>query len=632
MQVSGLHEASPEKLIGFNQVNQQKQRDDALVFLLSCFGSGQPTDNAKSFIQWLNSEDETAKALMSNRNYAVFGLGNSRTHKQNYNIVGKNADARLEELGGRRLHALGLGDDSDCIEDDFDAWSKSLIESLSSLDTDSKAVDKTEQNANKGKNIVSSDAKAVSASVPKENKINDPTDTQTGSMCLADFTGEAAKPIAKLPGSTTHNFPEIILNECYPEGRKPKKHLFDCPNFYAEGTAPFNVLSNRVLAPGQESLREAFISQNGQSEGLYRVGDLVWIYPQNHPILVSAYVKAVNANPFAIIEGVKEEAGVAVDGNAKPRQYPYPVGLTVYETLQHCVDLSASPSLSFARAILDRNNIDYKTMIDEPRRTTLDLLLEPASRKLSLSELLFQLPPMRPRYYSISSSPNVHPNEIRIVYRPLKYITSRGVLREGVATSYLNVTVPAFDDDEKGEHQKSFFPTLPAGIMRNSGFNLPDDPSIPILMIAGGCGIAPFRSFLEERLYLAQSNVGANVLGEAYLFFGVRHEDDEVYNTIIKNAKDVGALTEAIISYSSSFCGKSRFVSSDLEANGALVYSLLERGGHVYLCGGASGLAWTSVKAIKTIIAHHGKLSAEEAESQFDKLLQEGRYHEDISD
>jgi NADPH-ferrihemoprotein reductase len=619
-----LHEAPPEKLVGLEKGNQESHSDDAIILLLSCFGTGQPTENAKSFIQWLNSDNEAAKSLLRNRNYAVFGLGNSRTHKQNYNIVGKKADARLEELGGKRIHALGLGDDSECIEDDFDSWSKSLIETLAKLD--SQDVNMVVDNASKGENC-KGNPDFFAAPVPNVNEEVNVTDTNSysGSLCLSELARET-KSLAKASITVVHNFPELLLNDCYPAGRKPKKQLFDCPNFYAEGTAPFSVLSNRVLSPGQESLREAVLAPCGLSEGLYRVGDLLWIYPQNHPIQVAAYVRAMNMNPRAIIEGVLE-----MDRNSKPRQYPYPLGLTVHETLQHCVDLSASPSLSLARAILGQE-VDYKTTIDEPRRTTLDLLLEPGSRKLSLSELLCLLPPMRPRYYSISSSPNVHPNEIRIVYRPVKYITSRGVLREGVATSYLSLTVPAFDDDERGEHYKTFFPTVAAGVMQNSGFSLPDNPSIPIVMIAGGCGIAPFRSFLEERLYLAQTVVEDNSLGEAYLFFGVRHEDDEVYRTIINHAQEAGAITKAIISHSNPFCGDARFVANDLEANGELIYGLLKRGGHIYLCGGATGLAWTSVNAIKAIIAQHGKMGTEEAENYFERLLQEGRYHEDISD
>ena len=49
--------------------------------------------------------------------FSVFGLGN-KTY-EHYNVMGKFFDKRLEELGGKRLTALGLGDDDGNIEEDF---------------------------------------------------------------------------------------------------------------------------------------------------------------------------------------------------------------------------------------------------------------------------------------------------------------------------------------------------------------------------------------------------------------------------------------------------------------------------------------------------------------------------------
>jgi NADPH-ferrihemoprotein reductase len=69
--------------------------------------------------------------------------------------------------------------------------------------------------------------------------------------------------------------------------------------------------------------------------------------------------------------------------------------------------------------IIGRKDIDYKAEVAYPRRTVLDLILQ-HGRRLSLEDLLFQVVPMKPRYYSIASSNMKHPNEIRLVYRRVK--------------------------------------------------------------------------------------------------------------------------------------------------------------------------------------------------------------------
>ena len=49
--------------------------------------------------------------------------------------------------------------------------------------------------------------------------------------------------------------------------------------------------------------------------------------------------------------------------------------------------------------------------------------------------------------------------------------------------------------------------------MQTGLFRLPEDTSKPVIMIGPGTGIAPFRSFLEERMV-----TGAT--GKNWLFFG----------------------------------------------------------------------------------------------------------------
>ena len=57
-----------------------------------------------------------------------------------------------------------------------------------------------------------------------------------------------------------------------------------------------------------------------------------------------------------------------------------------------------------------------------------------------------------------------------------------------------------------------------------AGFRLPDDATVPIIMIGPGTGLAPFRGFLQERA--ARKAKGAT-LGPAMLFFGCRHPDQD---------------------------------------------------------------------------------------------------------
>ena len=85
------------------------EHEKQVVLVLACYGVGEPTDNARSFVRWLQ---DPARTPLPHLKYAVFGLGSSKTHKSNYNVVAKSVDARLQALGATRCFPLGLGDDS----------------------------------------------------------------------------------------------------------------------------------------------------------------------------------------------------------------------------------------------------------------------------------------------------------------------------------------------------------------------------------------------------------------------------------------------------------------------------------------------------------------------------------------
>jgi hypothetical protein len=66
--------------------------------------------------------------------------------------------------------------------------------------------------------------------------------------------------------------------------------------------------------------------------------------------------------------------------------------------------------------------------------------------------------------------------------------------------------------------------------------------------------------------------------------------------------------------------------------NGEKIWSALKQGGTIYLCGGASGFGAAVTRAIKTVLAQHGGMTAMQAEDYIKELLEKDRFLEDLAD
>ena len=334
------------------------------------------------------------------------------------------------------------------------------------------------------------------------------------------------------------------------------------------------------------------------------------LYPKNSHCVVEAYVNLLGVDPHTIIQEPEQS------GNKK---YPHPTGITLFETLLHCVDLGAVPSPAFSRELLGRKDIDYKNDIANPRRTVLDLALE-ANGRVSLEDLLYNLTPMQPRYYSIASSPLVHASQVYLTYRPVKYVTTRGEIREGTCTTYMqNLGTGAH---VIGSTQTPIRPFDYPRILKRPSCSWREDVALP-----------PFVPLWKNDWHLQQI---LNVqFGEGILYLGFRTPTDEVYRDMVNYAVDVGVLTDAQVSYTSG-CVKPdqqcQLVSDTVRANGKQVWDLMESGGYTYLCGGARTFGAAIEHEVIGIIQEYGNMTEKEAIDYLRNLIKEGRFCEDLAD
>lgn len=177
--------------------------------------------------------------------------------------------------------------------------------------------------------------------------------------------------------------------------------------------------------------------------------------------------------------------------------------------------LKASKSDAATQTLNDLSE-NYAKEVLEKRVSVLDILEANPDVQPTFAQFLEMVPPMRIRQYSISSSPIWNPQRVSLTVSVIKAPALSGKDEEfmGVASTYLDGLQPG--------------DKVQMAVRPSNAFHLPTDPSIPIVMIAAGSGIAPMHGFIQERALQKES--GRDV-GKMLLFFGCRSpEEDYLYS------------------------------------------------------------------------------------------------------
>jgi sulfite reductase (NADPH) flavoprotein alpha-component len=222
--------------------------------------------------------------------------------------------------------------------------------------------------------------------------------------------------------------------------------------------------------------------------------------------------------------------------------------------------------------------------------------------------LVEALDPLQPRLYSISSSFHAHPGRISLTVDTVRYQIAKRQ-RLGVASTFLAERVKPGD-------------TVKVYVQKAHNFGLPADPTVPIIMIGPGTGIAPFRAFLCDRM-------ATKATGRNWLFFGhQRRDSDFFYEEELAGMRAAGVLTRLSLAWSRD--DKEKFYVQDrMRQLGADLWQWLSDGAHFYVCG-AVRMGQDVERAMVDIVTEHGRRNTSEAIAFVTDLKKRGRYQADV--
>ncbi|MGL4860937.1 MAG: NADPH-dependent assimilatory sulfite reductase flavoprotein subunit, partial [Enterobacteriaceae bacterium] len=160
-------------------------------------------------------------------------------------------------------------------------------------------------------------------------------------------------------------------------------------------------------------------------------------------------------------------------------------------------------------------------------------------------------------------------------------------------------------------------------IETNDRFRLPAAADTPIIMIAAGTGIAPFRAFMQYR-----QATGAT--GHNWLLFGNPHfTEDFLYQVEWQRYVKSGLLNKIDLAWSRDQAEK-EYVQHKLREQGKALWHWLQQGAHLYVCGDASRMAKDVEQALQEVIMQQGALKQEQANEYLAELRLNHRYQRDI--
>jgi len=256
----------------------------------------------------------------------------------------------------------------------------------------------------------------------------DPTGDPSGDCATAELDAYASFNSNKTSNAVDGR-PQAVFGE-----RSLNGYTAETPSI-AEISAARVLTTKKSHANGRQVLHIEFsLPVGGQHSVSFEPGDCIGLFPTNDPQLVTNLLQRLGLAGFddTLVRVVSTDQTNGTSSNT-PALLHIPSPLPLRELFEYCVDITSLPRKGLLRNMADycEDPLDaaklmalcslegkalFKTYIEETRPNLLELLQLFPSCLPPLSLLVDQLPPLGPRTYSITNSPNRSPAKVQIAF------------------------------------------------------------------------------------------------------------------------------------------------------------------------------------------------------------------------
>lgn len=340
-----------------------------------------------------------------------------------------------------------------------------------------------------------------------------------------------------------------------PVARKPVARTETEAGYSKENPLTVSVLENLCLSDSErpEPIHHIELSLE-VSDFKLNPGDAVGVLAKNPSTLVDRVLEAaklageqsvtINHRNIPLAQALLEECDLNIPSKSFLEKWAQASGSKELKTI---VEGDAKEQRSFLRS-----------------HQILDLIGSyPAS--VSAQNFVESLRPLQPRLYDVANSLNAMDDELHLTVKRYNY-PFRDRHEIGVASDYL-VNLP----------KNAALKIYPH---RNARFHLPEKSDAPLILVADGTGIAPFRAFMQEMK-------ASGLTHPCWLVFSEQSfEEDFLYQTEWQEAVDEGLLERVdSVFYQDQ---PNRSLADLLIEQNKMLLDWIKAGAHLYLCGDKS--------------------------------------------